>query len=151
MCPDVIISRDPFYFSMSSKATLSVLSKAVSWSDKVPLVLHMDSTYKLNFNEYPVLIFGISDAQQQFHMLSISGIWHHSESIYKDLLAHFLKLLLHIFPDIRFTTEYAMTDCDVVERYVFYVTSFTINNVFHSLFNIFLYVIMLLIVSCVAP
>jgi hypothetical protein len=136
---------------MSSKAALSVLSKAVTWSDKVPLVLHMDSTYKLNVNEYPVLILAISDAQQQFCMLSISVISHHSESIYKDLPTHFQRLLLHFFPDIRFTPEYVMTDCDVVERYVFYVTSFTINNVFHSLFCIFLHVIMLLIVSYVAP
>ena len=32
----------------------------------------MDATYKLNLNEYPVLILGLSDAQQQFHLLSIS-------------------------------------------------------------------------------
>jgi inner membrane protein involved in colicin E2 resistance len=84
-------------------------------------------------------------------MLSISVISHHSESIYKDLLMHFQLLLLHISPDIRFTPEYAMTDCDVAERYVFYVTCFTINNVFHSLFCILLHVIILFIVSYVAP
>jgi hypothetical protein len=53
---------------------------------------------------------------------------------------------MQISPDIRFTPEYAMTDCDAAERYVFYVTCFTINNVFHSLFCILLHVIMLLIV-----
>jgi hypothetical protein len=62
---------------MSSKAALSVLPKAVAWSGKVPLVLHIDSTYKFNTNEYPVLVLGISDAQKQFHMLSISVISHH--------------------------------------------------------------------------
>jgi hypothetical protein len=45
--------RDHFYFSMSSKAALSILVKAVSSRALVPLVLHMDATYKLNLNEYP--------------------------------------------------------------------------------------------------
>ncbi len=93
------MSRDPFYFSLSSKAALSVISKVVTWSDKIPLVLHMDSTYKLNINENPVLMFGISDAHQQFHMVSISVISHNSESIYMDLLMHFQQLLLHVLPD----------------------------------------------------
>ena len=52
---------------MSSKATLSIIVKAVSSRAFVPIVLHMDATYKLNVNEFPVLILGLSDAQQQFH------------------------------------------------------------------------------------
>jgi hypothetical protein len=44
--------RDHFYFSMSSKAALSILVKAVSSRALVPLVLHMDAMYKLNLNEF---------------------------------------------------------------------------------------------------
>jgi hypothetical protein len=58
----------PVLFQHVRKATLSVLPKAAAWSGKVPLVLHMDSTYKLKINEYPVLVLGISDTQQQIHM-----------------------------------------------------------------------------------
>ena len=81
--------RDHFYFSMSSKAALSILVKAVSSCALVPLVLHMDATYKLNSNEYPVLILGLSDAQQQFHLLSISVLSHHTEAVYREVLRVF--------------------------------------------------------------
>jgi hypothetical protein len=78
--------RDHFYFSMSSKAALSILVKAVSSRTLVPLVLHMDATYKLNLNEFLVLILGLSDAQQQFHLLSISVLSHHTEAVYREVL-----------------------------------------------------------------
>jgi hypothetical protein len=97
---------------MSSKAAFFALPKTVAWSGTVPLVLHMDNTYKLNINEYPVLVLGISDAQQQFHMLSISVILYHSECMYKDLPRQLQLLLLHDLSDITFTQEYAMIDCD---------------------------------------
>jgi hypothetical protein len=82
--------RDHFYFSMSSKATLSILVKAVSSRAFVPIVLHVDAMYKLNINEFPVLILGVSDAQQQFHLLSISVLLHHMEAVYCEVL-HFLS------------------------------------------------------------
>jgi hypothetical protein len=56
---------------MSSKAALSIHGRAVSSHAIVPMVLHMDETYKLNLNEFPVLILSIRDAQQQFHILSL--------------------------------------------------------------------------------
>jgi hypothetical protein len=74
---------------MSSKAALSILSKAISSSAIVPMVLHMDVTYKLYGNKFPVLILGISDAQQQFQMLSISMLSHHTEAVYKEVLCLF--------------------------------------------------------------
>jgi hypothetical protein len=86
---------------MSSKAAFFALPKTVAWSGTVPLVLHMDNTYKLNINEYSVLVLGISDAQQQFNMLSISVISHHSECMYKDLLRQFQWLLLHVLSDMQ--------------------------------------------------
>jgi len=79
----------------------------------------MDSTYKLNINEFPVLVLGISDAQQQFHMLSISVLSHHTESIYEEVLRVFQRIVMHVVPGINFSPQYVVTDCDVAERYVF--------------------------------
>ena len=59
-----IFIRDHFCFSMSSKAALSILVKAVSSRAFVPIVLHMDATYNLNINEFPVLILGVSDGDK---------------------------------------------------------------------------------------
>ena len=109
-------TRDPFYFSLTSKGALSVLRTAQEASNAVPVVLHMDSTFKVNINEFPVLVLGISDAQQQFHMLSISVMSHHNEAMYSHLLSAFKDVIRRELPDVTFTPEYAMTDCDVAER-----------------------------------
>jgi hypothetical protein len=74
---------------MSSKAALSILVKPVSSRAFVPIVLNMDATYKLNINEFPVLILSISDAQQQFHLLSISVLSQHMEAMYHEVLRLF--------------------------------------------------------------
>jgi len=109
--------RDHFYFSMSSKAALSILAKAVNGRALVPLVLHMDATYKLNLNEYPVLILGLSDGIQQFHLLSISVLSHHTEAVYREVLRVFKRVIEHVLPDIRFSPQFVVTDCDSAERY----------------------------------
>jgi hypothetical protein len=70
-----VFIRDQFYFSMSSKAELSILALAVSSHAFVPIVLHMDAMYKLNLNKFLILILGLSDAQQQFHLPSISILY----------------------------------------------------------------------------
>ncbi len=49
----------PFYISMSSKAALSVLKTAIREAENVPVVFHMDCTFKCNLNEFPVLVFGV--------------------------------------------------------------------------------------------
>lgn len=83
---------------MSSKAALSILSVAVASSSNLPIVFHMDSMYTCNLNEFPVLVFGITDAQQKFHMLSVSMISHHTKATYTDLLMSFKRLLSHALP-----------------------------------------------------
>jgi len=65
---------NPFFLSLSSKALLSVVPVAVS--SRLPTVLYMDCTFKCNDNEIPLLIIGLTDAQQQFHLLSLSVISH---------------------------------------------------------------------------
>jgi hypothetical protein len=62
----------------------------------------MDATYKLNINEFPVLTLGISDAQQQFHLLSISDLSHHTKAVYREVLHMFKQVIMHVVPDISF-------------------------------------------------
>jgi len=101
---------------MSSRVVLSTLAKAVSSHAIVPVVLHMDVTYKLNVNKFPVLILGISDAQLQFHMLSISMLLHYTKAVYWKVLHVLRQVIMHIIPDINFSPQYVVTDCDVAER-----------------------------------
>jgi len=112
-----IFIRDHFCFSMSSKAALSILVKAVSSCSFFPIVLHMDATYKSNINEFLVLILGFSNAQQQFHLLSISVLPHHTEAVYREVLRMLKRVIMHVVPDISFSLQYVVTDCDAVERY----------------------------------
>jgi hypothetical protein len=45
---------------MTSKAMLNVLYKVKNWA--LPVVLHMDCTFKLNEKEFPLGIIGVTDA-----------------------------------------------------------------------------------------
>jgi hypothetical protein len=94
----------PFIISLSSKAMLSVLLHA---NELIPVVFHMDSTFKCNENEFPVTLLGISDANRQFHLLSISVISHCTCDVYlsdhissrissKGVTRHFISVqILH--------------------------------------------------------
>ena len=77
----------------------------------------MDAMYKLNINESPVVILGVSVAQQQFHLLSISVLLHHTEAVYREVLRLFKRVVMHVVPDISFSPQYVVTDCDAAERY----------------------------------
>jgi hypothetical protein len=79
---------------MSSKAVLSMLETTVREAENLPIVFHMDCTFKGYLNECPVLVFGMSNAQQQFHLLSMSVISHHLQEIYDNMLSNFKQLIL---------------------------------------------------------
>jgi hypothetical protein len=59
----------------------------------------------------------VSDAQQQFHLLSISVLSHHTEAVYHEVLRMFKQVIMHVVPDMRFSLQYVVTDCDAAERY----------------------------------
>ncbi len=63
-----------------------------------------------------MLVFDTSNAQQQFHLLSMSVISHHLQEIYEDMLSNFKQLITHIIPAIIFTPKYRMMVCEVTER-----------------------------------
>ena len=94
---------------------LSVIERAVA--SRIPIVFHMDCTFKCNDNEFPVLVLGVTDAQQQFHPLSISVISHRNTNVYLKCLDAFKRLVAHVLPPtVSFTPKYGMTDCEVAER-----------------------------------
>ncbi len=71
---DVHCVKPFFIVGMSSKGVLKMVVDAVQSS--LPIVFHMDCTFKCNYNEFPFLVLVITDAQQQFHPLSIGIIFH---------------------------------------------------------------------------
>ena len=84
----------------------------------IPVVFHMDSTFKCNENEFSVTLLGISDANRQFHLLSISVVSHHTHDVYIRLITSLQELVAKELPGISFQFKYCMTDCEVAERYV---------------------------------
>ncbi len=77
----------------------------------------MDCTFKCNGNAFPVLVLGVTDAQQQFHPLSISVITHRNTNVYLKCLDTFKRLVAHVLlPTVSFTPKYGMTDCKDAER-----------------------------------
>jgi hypothetical protein len=106
----------PFILSMTTKSLLSVLNSVSA--GRIPCVLHMDSTFKCNENEFPVTLLGVSDAQCQFHLLSISIVSHRTLAVYKRLITSLQQIMTAVLPDITVQFQYCMTDCEVAERYV---------------------------------
>ncbi len=105
-----------FINRISSKAVLSVLLHANE--SLIPVVFHMDSTFKCNENKFPITLLGISDANRQFHLLSISVVSHHTHDVYIHLITSLQELVAKELPCITFQFKYCMTDCEIAERYV---------------------------------
>jgi hypothetical protein len=106
--------QHPFILSMSSKALLSVLLTASTCL--LLSVFHMDSTFKCNENEFPVTLLDVSDAQKQFHLLSISIVSHRTQAVHRHLISSLHKLVSKLVPGVSFSFQYCMTDCEAAER-----------------------------------
>jgi len=98
----------PFIISISSKAVLSVLLHANE--SLIPVVFHMDSTFKCNEKEFPITLLGISDATRQFHLISISVVSHHTCDVYIHLITSLQELVAKELPGISFQFKYCMTN-----------------------------------------
>ena len=86
----------PFIISISSKAVLSALLHANE--SLIPVIFHMDSTLRCNENKFPVTLLGISDANRQFHLLSISVVSHHTHDVYIHLITSLQELVANEIP-----------------------------------------------------
>jgi hypothetical protein len=99
---------------MTSKAMLNVLLKANICI--FPVVLHMDSMFKLNDNKFPLMVIRITDGAQQLHVLSISIVSHHTHRMYMKVLQGLKDLVPRLLPQVALEPAYVMTDAEVVER-----------------------------------
>jgi len=120
----------PFIISISSKAVLSVLLRANE--SLIPVMFHMDSTFKCNENEFSVTLLGISDVNRQFHLLSISVVSHQTCDVYICLITSLQELVAKELPGISFQFKYCMTDCEIAERYVIAYLNPILFFVYHS-------------------
>jgi hypothetical protein len=98
----------PFIISISFKALLSVLLHAKE--SLIPVVFHMDSTFKCNEKEFPITLLEISDANRQFHPPSISVVSHCTHDVYICLITSLQELVAKELPGISFQFKYCMTN-----------------------------------------
>jgi len=96
----------PTYFAFTTKRLMSVLRTLENdrAESRLPLVLHMDATFKTNDNEFPFMIIGISDNDQKFHPISMIVISHRTEEIHTRVLNDQTKL--HVKKAVRYVHFY---------------------------------------------
>jgi hypothetical protein len=104
----------PFCISMSSRVMLNTISKLHSWV--LPWVLHMDCTFKLNDNEFPLVILGVTDGAQQLHVLSILIVSHHTTAVYQRVVQGLKDLVSKVLRQVSFMPAYVMTHAELAER-----------------------------------
>jgi hypothetical protein len=75
--------ENPLYFTLTTKRMLGVLETAIRCRSIRPVVLHLDSTFKLNINEFPGFVIGVSDAYQTLHPLCVVITSHQTKELYK--------------------------------------------------------------------
>ncbi|CAF5150168.1 unnamed protein product, partial [Rotaria magnacalcarata] len=76
------------YYSINNIHDIFVFFTTKKLISQTPLttLLKVDATYKLTWNELPLLVFGSSDADRHFHPFAIALVSNDEDSIcYKDL------------------------------------------------------------------
>ena len=68
-----------FQVTLSTRRLVQLLKKTRHWP------LHIDGTYKLTWQGFPVLISGITDVQHRFHPVSLSLVSHGSTNAYLEV------------------------------------------------------------------
>jgi hypothetical protein len=75
-----------FYLAFSSPALREVCRIAVLSRGSFPVVLHMDSTFKTNIHEFPLMVAGLGDAHGHFHLLGGALVSHRDTASYTRFL-----------------------------------------------------------------
>jgi hypothetical protein len=102
---------DPFVAGLSSE---SLLLKLKDFPPKfVPTMFHLDSTYKITKNSYPLLIFGVSDVNRKFFLLAAFIVSQTTAEIVKHCISSLQSTAANLVPDlIRWAPDYVMSDAD---------------------------------------
>ena len=95
-------------------------AKTAFQNHRIPIVFHVDGTFKLNETEYPLIIIGITDAAQQMHPLAFFTVSQRTTSVYTTVLRAFKAHLLAAgVTDENFTPHYVMADAETAENNAF--------------------------------
>ena len=85
---------------MSSKALLSNLSREG--------MFHIDGTYKITKNGFPLMVFGITDMAHTFHPIAFCVTSHESEADFSEFFNGIIKVAEDL--DISFNPKYFVMD-----------------------------------------
>lgn len=100
-------NSDHVIINMTSK---SLLTKYKNAMDAGPVMLHIDSTFKVCSNHYLVVPVGYSDHQHKFHLLSASIISHSTEMDYSTILSDLKTALCFIARARDLNPTFVMSD-----------------------------------------
>ena len=92
-----------FQVTLSSKKLVQLLEKAAEWP------LHVDGTYKLVCQGFPVLMAGLTDANHAFHPICISIVSHEDKGAYVGLLKS-LKAAYHEHTNCQLAPRFVLAD-----------------------------------------
>jgi hypothetical protein len=76
----------------------------------------MDCTFKLHDNKFPLVIIGVTDAAQKFHVLSVSIVFYHTYPMYLRVVQGLKDIISRLYPQVSVMPHYIMTDAEVAER-----------------------------------
>ena len=76
-------------------------------------MFHLDSTYKITKNSYPLLIFGVSDVNRKCFLLAAFIVSQTTAEMVKHCISPLQSTAANLVPDlIRWTPDYVMSDAD---------------------------------------
>ncbi|CAF0921295.1 unnamed protein product [Brachionus calyciflorus] len=95
-----------FMFFSSKKLLMNINRK-----DGKPGIFHIDCTYKINTNRFPVIAFGQSDLEGHFHLICLAITSHEKEIDFKKFYQTLIDLCLMV--NIQFSPKFVVQDgCD---------------------------------------
>lgn len=106
-------SADPFRIGMTSYQLLKNYVD-VQMNDELTTVVHLDSTFKVNKERYPVFVIGVSDKSGQF----LPVAYFCTSKRKRPDVAWCLKKLDYVLQEafnVRFAPDFVMMDADVAQ------------------------------------
>ncbi|CAF1029727.1 unnamed protein product [Brachionus calyciflorus] len=93
-----------FIFFTSKKLLESINSR----KDGAVTIFHLDCTYKINNNRFPIISFGHSDMDGQFHLVCLAITSHETEQDFRKLYQALIYIC--ILCEIKFQPSFIMQD-----------------------------------------
>ncbi|ETL49360.1 hypothetical protein L916_01140, partial [Phytophthora nicotianae] len=96
----------PFVVGLTTKTLMLRLMRPPE-----SFILHVDATYKLNYQGYPIIVVGISDCSRGFHLVSIFIVSGETQDIVQPALMA-LRRLYSVLTGHDLVVQYAIADPD---------------------------------------